>query len=143
MLWLGWIILGVFVLGGAVGFGVMWLLPGDGDDYRVTVDVAKGEAKAYVREELEPIRLYTTEKIDHPDAGEPWHLFRQIVNGLSALHHAGHKHDIALVGFDEITGHRLRLERLLERHRRQHGRGRRDAPDPDRVRATGWRSGRA
>ena len=27
---LGWIILGVFVLGAAVGFGLMWLLPGSG-----------------------------------------------------------------------------------------------------------------
>jgi hypothetical protein len=27
---LGWIILGAFVLGAALGFGLMWLLPGDG-----------------------------------------------------------------------------------------------------------------
>ncbi|MDZ5661774.1 DUF4191 domain-containing protein [Nocardioides sp. S-58] len=27
---LGWILLGVFVLGAAIGFGVMWLLPGSG-----------------------------------------------------------------------------------------------------------------
>ena len=27
---LGWIILGVFVVGAALGFGLMWLLPGDG-----------------------------------------------------------------------------------------------------------------
>lgn len=55
-------------------------LPGSGPDYRVRVDTVAGEARAYVRRELEPIRLYTAQPVDLPDADEPWHLFRQIVN---------------------------------------------------------------
>ncbi|KRF12456.1 hypothetical protein ASG90_15955 [Nocardioides sp. Soil797] len=55
-------------------------LPGGGPDHRIVVDTEAGTARAYVRAELEPIRLYTTEAIDYPDAGRRWHLFRQIVN---------------------------------------------------------------
>ncbi|QIX25212.1 hypothetical protein ncot_00395 [Nocardioides sp. JQ2195] len=55
-------------------------LPGGPADHKIVVDTAQGTARAYVRSELEPIRLYTPQGIDNPDDGEEWHLFRQIVN---------------------------------------------------------------
>jgi hypothetical protein len=56
-------------------------LPGRGPEYRVVVDRAAGTARAYVRSDLDPIRLYTREQIDHPEGrGARWHLYRQIMN---------------------------------------------------------------
>ena len=45
------------------------------------VDRGAGTARAYVRSDLEPIRLYTRERIDYPEGpGARWHLYRQIMN---------------------------------------------------------------
>jgi hypothetical protein len=56
-------------------------LPGRGPEYRVVVDRGAGTARAYVRSDLEPIRLYAREKIDYPEGpAARWHLYRQIMN---------------------------------------------------------------
>ena len=80
-------------------------LPGSGGaDYRVVVDREAGTARAYVRRELDPIRLYTRERIDYPEGDDPWHLFRQLMNR-------------------ELTDRR-RAPRPGARRRRRPGRGR-------------------
>ena len=70
-------------------------LPGpEQADYRVTVDRradgGRGTARLEVRRDLDPIRLDTTMRPYHPDAADPWHLYRLITN--REYHHAGQDH---------------------------------------------------
>jgi hypothetical protein len=51
-----------------------------GPDYKVEVAPGSGRATAYVRAELDPIRLDTDLADYQPDVGKPWHLYRQIVS---------------------------------------------------------------
>jgi hypothetical protein len=70
------------------------VLPGGGPEYRVVVDTTAGTASAFVRRDLDPLRLYTRERLDLPDEGEHWHLFRQMMNRSYDV--AGEHHDAEL-----------------------------------------------
>lgn len=51
-----------------------------GDDYRIDVDLSGGRAQAWVRAELDPVRLDTDQERYQPDVGQPWHRFRLLTN---------------------------------------------------------------
>ncbi len=61
-----------------LGFDVVPEL--SGPDYRVVVDPSAGIATAYVRAELDPIRLDTHLTDYQPDVGKSWHEFRQLIS---------------------------------------------------------------
>ncbi len=79
----------LFVRGRGRMPGTMKLLvntvPGGGADYRVVIDSQEGRARAYVRAELDPLRLYTDEDLSLQDSGKRWHLFRQLTNGSQVV----------------------------------------------------------
>ena len=66
-------------------------VPAAGPDHLVVVDVTAGTAHVLVRRELEPVRLYTRERIPAVDGQGEWHLFRQIMNRSYEV--AGRSHD--------------------------------------------------
>jgi len=51
-----------------------------GDDYRVDLDLSGRTGQAWVREELDPLRLDTDDEAYAPDVGETWHRFRLLTN---------------------------------------------------------------
>jgi hypothetical protein len=66
--------------------------PDAGPDYRVVVDREAGTARAHVRRELDPIRLYSRERIAVPEGEDaPWRLFRQLMNRGFTI--AGERHE--------------------------------------------------
>jgi hypothetical protein len=72
--------------------------PGAGPDYKVVVDRDAGTARAYVRRELDPVRLYTREPIDFPEGDAPWRLFRQLMNRSQTVAGERHEPDLGDVG---------------------------------------------
>ena len=76
--------------------------PHKGPDYKVVVDREAGTARAYVRRELDPIRLYAREQIDYPEGDDaPWHLFRQLMNRSHTI--AGQRHEPELGDVGELV----------------------------------------
>ena len=79
-------------------------LPGGGADYKVVVDREAGTARAYVRRELDPIRLYASETIDYPEGQDAtWRLFRQLKNRGLAIAGKWHDPELGEVG-DLVEG---------------------------------------
>ncbi|MET1059979.1 MAG: hypothetical protein ABWX84_10290 [Nocardioides sp.] len=67
-------------------------------DYRVLVDRAADSARLEVRRDLDVMRLDTSEEPYHPEAAEPWHLFRLLTNRSFTVNGVEHPAEYQDVG---------------------------------------------